>query len=350
MTKTNVFEIRAFPNGEDHYQDFIDQGVVAIGWPDIGDANSMTQKEIKQRLKEVYPKFENKDSSYLTQVTNFFERFKNLKENDLILIPYLHDFQQTITIVRVTKPYFYNPTPDNLKRHMTHQVSIDLIKIIDREDIAQHCQKLYKSLKARLTLTQLKDPDVYKFLNEVIAIKHNGAYSADQYTRKSKKYLQSEYENSISKLITAINKSNDKLIKKSLIMAALTVNEAYLKMLISREIFKNISKDDELLINILNINIIKKLHSTSLRIDLAKKYFENAIMNDNYYNLRNALAHNLNSVEIDNTDIKYKQTAFSIDYEAPILINDLFDCLKNYANNIKYKSDTQDDTPTVKSI
>ena len=40
------FRLRAFPNLEDHYEDFIKHEFVALGWPDTGDLVGKSKEEI----------------------------------------------------------------------------------------------------------------------------------------------------------------------------------------------------------------------------------------------------------------------------------------------------------------
>ena len=59
IKKRNYFRVRAFPNLEDHYDDFIKYNVVALGWPDIGDLTGKSKEEIRDLLVKGY-KFKNK--------------------------------------------------------------------------------------------------------------------------------------------------------------------------------------------------------------------------------------------------------------------------------------------------
>ena len=57
------FRLRAFPNLEDHYEDFIKNDFVALGWPATGNLVGKSKEEVRAALDiEIY-KFKNKEKN-----------------------------------------------------------------------------------------------------------------------------------------------------------------------------------------------------------------------------------------------------------------------------------------------
>lgn len=329
-----VFEVRAFPNGKDHYQDFINNNFVAIGWPDIGDVSSMDIDQIRENLKKNYNDLNDESPSNkgkLTQIVTFFTKLKSMKKDDVILIPYGNG--DTLTMVKVTSPYCF--VKEYSDEHMAHQISIKVIKKMDRIHIENSMQSLNKSLNSRLTLTEIHDEKSKEFILKVIHTELDDVYYAEEFAEESENGMIEKYESSILNVMNSINSTSDDVVKKSLIMAALTINEAYTKNIISREVLKNIEESEKLITDIVQDNIISNLHKRYLRDNLIKKIFNNAILNQSYINLRNALAHDINSVTIEGRNIVYNIKSKKSDGRELIDIDDLLSDLKNYAANLE---------------
>ncbi len=154
---TQYFRLRAFPNLEDHYEDFIKHNFVALGWPNTGNLMGKSKEEIRAALEKMY---QFKNNRALGLAVGFFMRLLSMKKGDIIVIP--HD-NKTITFFEVTSTYIYDETfRDN---HMAHQVKTKFLKKISVSDISLTFKK---SIDTMATLTSLnKYADVIEdILNE----------------------------------------------------------------------------------------------------------------------------------------------------------------------------------------
>ena len=138
------FRLRAFPNLDDHYEDFIKHEFVALGWPDTGDLAGKSKEEIKDALVKKY-KFRNNRA--LGLAVGFFRRLLSIKKGDIIVVP--HD-NKTVTFLEATSTYIYDKTFE--KVHMAHQVKTKYLKKLSVSDIPHSFKK---SIDTMATLTSL---------------------------------------------------------------------------------------------------------------------------------------------------------------------------------------------------
>lgn len=76
--------VRPKPHGTNRLEEFLNQGIVALGWPDLGDLSRYGKEEIRSRIKEVY----GHSSHKLGQETGQIDRFVNeFSEGDLVIVP-----------------------------------------------------------------------------------------------------------------------------------------------------------------------------------------------------------------------------------------------------------------------
>lgn len=138
------FRLRAFPNLQDHYEDFIKNEFVALGWPDTDDLTGKSKEEIRYALVK---KYTFKNNRALGLAVGFFSRILSMKKGDIIIVP--HD-NKTITFLEVTSTYIYDKKFENV--HMAHQVKTKYLKKISVSDIPHSFKK---SIDTMATLTSL---------------------------------------------------------------------------------------------------------------------------------------------------------------------------------------------------
>lgn len=68
-----VFEFRAFPDGEDRFFEFMEKDFMAIGWPEIGDVSDQSPEAINHALETEYGIVA---ANTRGQYTGFFTRLK----------------------------------------------------------------------------------------------------------------------------------------------------------------------------------------------------------------------------------------------------------------------------------
>ncbi|WP_339099720.1 hypothetical protein [Candidatus Enterococcus lemimoniae] len=288
MSEKEIYEVRLFPGEEDRYEDCIKNNIIVIGWTVVDDLTDMNIERIKEKLKyhfDKYPKIR------ITQTANMLDRFRKIKKDDIILIPYK---DKTVTIASVIKPYIYNKNFEN--KDMAHQIGIKIEKKVNLSSLSESLQN---TLKARLTLTKIsrdKHAEVFGIIEEKKYGKTTLAY------RENMKFIHN----------TFINTENE-LIKKSLLFSAFSLYESYLTDLLKRKI--SLSYKGGCLWDSTNNNIVEILGKdailSSLEKDNGRRRIFNLIFNEKLQfptneqqNLRNSLAHDITSPSIQD-DIIY---------------------------------------------
>lgn len=111
--------VRPYPHGKLRLQEFLTQGIVAIGWPKTGDLAGKSKSQIKEVLKEHYPA----EGYSLGQSAGIVDRFVNsLVDGDLVLVP----ISGAVLIGRVCAGgYKYNAAKATENEGYPHQQRID---------------------------------------------------------------------------------------------------------------------------------------------------------------------------------------------------------------------------------
>ena len=107
MSERNLWVIRPEPNFQNRLEDFVGQGMVAIGWPDVGDlGGGLDRKALSDRLKETYSHYRAEQKSELAVAAGVLDRFVNqISEGDIILVPN----GENIYLAKVVGPYEFHP-------------------------------------------------------------------------------------------------------------------------------------------------------------------------------------------------------------------------------------------------
>lgn len=330
----NFYELRAFPNGKDQYNEFKKGNFAAIGWPEVPDITLLSSSEIREILTTNHPDYE---ATKIGQIVGFFDKLKHIKKGDIILIPYFNDEGPIITIAQVTEPYHYVPEYSDL--HMSHQIGIDSVIDISRDVILSKYINLSQSLNARLTLTTIdknKHREALKYIeNRIKDVITNSSVTKDisntNTISKTYEELRTEYSQNITAIQNKISSSNDSLIIRSLLFSALTLQEALVKTFITKKI---ISEEMEI-----SDIIIDKLYDKSIRKKIAHIYFDIPSLDGNYIALRNAMAHNINSTELsEGNQIFNKEPTSDGEKRKLINIDDIFQNLFKFSTEFTEKT------------
>ncbi|HCM89202.1 hypothetical protein EFN64_08275 [Leuconostoc citreum] len=286
----NIYEVRAFPAGVDRYSIFIEEQFIAIGWASMQDVSNLSDNEIKTRTSNLYPQY---IQGTATKIANFFIRLKSMKQDDIILIPYISSEDGPIlTIARVVEGYKFHKEYE--RDDTAHRVKIQVIATISREILSEKFRKFNQTLNARLTLTKINQSSHRKAIEYLEKIINNSI----NYSNRQKN-THSDYKKSIESIAVSIKKIEDNdLLKKSLIFSALSLNESYLVNLIRSKIIPLV-QDNQILYEVLKSTLLNNLSNKTTRDKIASAYFQNYKLQKNYYDLRNKLAHSMDSVSLD---------------------------------------------------
>lgn len=331
----NIFEVRAFPAGIDRYSKFIEEGFIAIGWASIGDLSDFTDNDIKELVNKSYTQY---NQGKLTQIANFFIRLKGMKPGDIILIPYISPEDGPIlSIATVVKGYSYYDKYE--QDDIAHQVKIRVITTISREMLAEKYKAFNQTLNARLTITKIDQKRHQKAIEYIQAIIHNSNNYSNVQTD-----IHVNYTRSIESIATSLKKiKNNDLLKKSLILSALSLNESYLVSLIRGKIIPLI-QDNQILYDVLEKTLLNNLSNRQTREQIASAYFKNYTLPKDYYTLRNKLAHSMDSITLDGLEANFtdqktyeenKNKGKDKEQIPHVNVNTLLNTLLNYVDNIK---------------
>ncbi|MDR1656658.1 MAG: hypothetical protein LBT47_03740 [Deltaproteobacteria bacterium] len=89
MSDRKLWVIRPEPNFQNRLHAFIDNGMVAIGWPSVGDlGGGLDRNALSDRLKVTYQHYQAEQKSELAVAAGVLDRFVNhINEGDIVLVP-----------------------------------------------------------------------------------------------------------------------------------------------------------------------------------------------------------------------------------------------------------------------
>jgi len=116
--------VRPYPNGQYRMPEFLNENVVAIGWPDIGHIRNMTSQEIKDAVEryigEGNPRAVNLQSGVLIRFS------REIAKGDIVFVP----DGETIHIAEVESGYEFNK--DKISAGYPHQCKVRWLDEVSR--------------------------------------------------------------------------------------------------------------------------------------------------------------------------------------------------------------------------
>lgn len=153
MNITNVVSrkvawlLRPLPHKINRLDEFKNKGIIAVGWPCIGNLYGKSRTQIKENLS-VDPY--NYVGSRLGQAASNLDLFVNRMEiGDLVVMPYKDD----IYFGRITSDYNYNQEKDNDEDGYPHQRKVEWVT--NKASRKKLSDDLRKSLRNRRTTAEL---------------------------------------------------------------------------------------------------------------------------------------------------------------------------------------------------
>jgi predicted Mrr-cat superfamily restriction endonuclease len=85
----NLWVIRPEPNYINRLAEFLDKGIVAIGWPRVGDLGvGLDREALGHRLSQAYAHYRDVQKSDLAVAAGILDRFVNqIQDGDFVLVP-----------------------------------------------------------------------------------------------------------------------------------------------------------------------------------------------------------------------------------------------------------------------
>lgn len=139
--------VRPYPHGKYRMKEFLEKGMVAIGWPSTGNLSAKTRSEIGNILRTAY--YSGSSSRTLGQVTGIIDRFVNkIKVGDKILVP----DGNFIYLGTATRSYEFRQELESDCEGYPHWIGVDWL--FDKRPVARAEVPaiLFDSLKGRQTV------------------------------------------------------------------------------------------------------------------------------------------------------------------------------------------------------
>jgi len=155
---TNAWVVRPKPHGYNRLDEFLDQGIVAIGWPDYGNLTGYSKDEIRALIEDRHDWSPQKTG----QVVGMINRFINeIEDADYVLVP----SGGNVYLGRIKSDYYFQEDVASDDEGYPHQREVEWLfegNAINRSSLPG---KIHDSLKGRLTVFSA-DADRVKDLSE----------------------------------------------------------------------------------------------------------------------------------------------------------------------------------------
>lgn len=140
----NAWLIRPFPHGKERLSEFLERGIIAVGWPKIGDLTGKSRGELKEILSG--PPYNYNGLRLGNAYASIDILVNQMHIGDLLLLPDNDD----IYFGEITSEYYYDPSTDNDEDGYPHQRKIKWLTTIpiSRQSLSRD---LRYSLKVRRT-------------------------------------------------------------------------------------------------------------------------------------------------------------------------------------------------------
>ncbi|MDR2198153.1 MAG: hypothetical protein LBR53_01625 [Deltaproteobacteria bacterium] len=102
-----MWVVRPVPNFVNRLDNFLSEGMVAIGWPEVGDiSGGLERSEMAKRLCGAYDHYLNESKSDLSVAAGILDRFVNhMEPGDFVMVP----DSEKVYIGEVTGRYLFRP-------------------------------------------------------------------------------------------------------------------------------------------------------------------------------------------------------------------------------------------------
>lgn len=148
--------IRPFPHNINRIREFLEKGIIAVGWPEIGDLSGKSKEELKELLSG--EPYNYKATSLGNVVATLNIVVNKMKVGDLVLVAN----ESEMHIGEITSDYHYVEKLDNTDDGYPHQRKVEWLSNTTREDLSS---ALRSSLRVPKT-----SADLSRHLEEIEAL------------------------------------------------------------------------------------------------------------------------------------------------------------------------------------
>lgn len=142
----NAWLIRPYPHKQPRLSEFLDNEIIAVGWPCIGDLKGKSREELKETLSKPPYRYEGLILGNAYATIDIF--VNQMKVGDLLLMPNGDDIYFGI----ISSDYYRDPSVDNDKDGYPHQRKAEWLKNTSRKELSK---ELRSSLKVHRTAANL---------------------------------------------------------------------------------------------------------------------------------------------------------------------------------------------------
>ena len=108
--------MRPYPHNINRMPNFLENNLIAIGWPGIGDLTACDKQSVQQRILDKYGEVK-------TPSVNTIVQFKDkISIGDLVLVVPKKEDGSELAIGQVSSAYFFNPEYDDYNIGYVRQV------------------------------------------------------------------------------------------------------------------------------------------------------------------------------------------------------------------------------------
>jgi predicted Mrr-cat superfamily restriction endonuclease len=200
-----MFQMKSRPHDHDRLQQWLKEGFVNIGWPNLGDLTSVTKEELKERLSGAPYNYSGQVlANQLGTVSAFVH---TMQAGDIVLVM---ENDGWVRIGRVGK-YRYVSQYDTDKEGMCHQRPMEWLEVLPKDELNEEVREL---LRNRGAVTKFKYPTEVAKLDYIIYFEsilegvepHENAYkTALNYTEDDLPMLKRK---ALNVLVEALNSSD----------------------------------------------------------------------------------------------------------------------------------------------
>lgn len=135
--------IRPKPHDQVRIHEFLEEGFIAVGWPNIGDLTGLREPELRERIQQVY----GETNSGLATLKIMVYR---MKQGDYVVVPY----EGAIYFGKIMSDYMYDATKDNSDLGYPHQRKVEWYDVVlERHELPEGLQKSTRVVRTAAELT-----------------------------------------------------------------------------------------------------------------------------------------------------------------------------------------------------
>lgn len=163
---TKAWLVRPNPDEKPRLEEFLSKGIVAVGWPGIGDLTGKSREQLKQLLSQPPYSYSSLKLGNAYATVDIF--VNQMREGDLVLVPNGDD----IYLGQLAGGYYHEPSVDNPVDGYPHQRPVTWFPVsVSRQELSK---ELRSSLKVHRTVANLSAHTA-----EIDALSHGRAYEPE---------------------------------------------------------------------------------------------------------------------------------------------------------------------------